>query len=298
MSETGLLNPASIRRIADQIGLRPTKTRGQNFVHDANTVRRIVALAQVGAADRVIEVGPGLGSLTLGLLETGAEVVAIEIDEVLANQLPGTVAERMPGAAERLEVVLSDALDVKVIPGAEPTALVANLPYNVAVPVLLHMLAICPQWSTGVVMVQSEVADRLVAAPGSKIYGVPSAKLAWYAEAIRVGNVPPTVFWPVPNVDSGLVRITRRRPPHVDGRDPRVTRSQVFRVVDAAFASRRKMLRSALAGLCGGSMAASELITAAGIDPTARGEALDIGDLARVVEALAQAGALSDSGQV
>ena len=298
MSETGLLNPASIRRIADQIGLRPTKTRGQNFVHDANTVRRIVSLAQVGAADRVIEVGPGLGSLTLGLLETGAEVVAIEIDEVLANQLPGTVAERMPGAAERLEVVLSDALDVKVIPGAEPTALVANLPYNVAVPVLLHMLAICPQWSTGVVMVQSEVADRLVAAPGSKIYGVPSAKLAWYAEAIRVGNVPPTVFWPVPNVDSGLVRITRRRPPHVDGRAPRVTRSQVFRVVDAAFASRRKMLRSALAGLCGGSMAASELITAAGIDPTARGEALDIGDLARVVEALAQAGALSDSGQV
>lgn len=298
MSETGLLNPASIRRIADQIGLRPTKTRGQNFVHDANTVRRIVSLAQVGAADRVIEVGPGLGSLTLGLLETGAEVVAIEIDEVLANQLPGTVAERMPGAAERLEVVLSDALDVKVIPGAEPTALVANLPYNVAVPVLLHMLAICPQWSTGVVMVQSEVADRLVAAPGSKIYGVPSAKLAWYAEAIRVGNVPPTVFWPVPNVDSGLVRITRRRPPHVDGRDPRVTRSQVFRVVDAAFASRRKMLRSALAGLCGGSMAASELITAAGIDPTARGEALDIGDLARVVEALAQASALSDSGQV
>ena len=298
MSETGLLNPASIRRIADQIGLRPTKTRGQNFVHDANTVRRIVSLAQVGAADRVIEVGPGLGSLTLGLLETGAEVVAIEIDEVLANQLPGTVAERMPGAAERLEVVLSDALDVKVIPGAEPTASVANLPYNVAVPVLLHMLAICPQWSTGVVMVQSEVADRLVAAPGSKIYGVPSAKLAWYAEAIRVGNVPPTVFWPVPNVDSGLVRITRRRPPHVDGRDPRVTRSQVFRVVDAAFASRRKMLRSALAGLCGGSMAASELITAAGIDPTARGEALDIGDLARVVEALAQAGALSDSGQV
>ena len=298
MSETGLLNPASIRRIADQIGLRPTKTRGQNFVHDANTVRRIVSLAQVGAADRVIEVGPGLGSLTLGLLETGAEVVAIEIDEVLANQLPGTVAERMPGAAERLEVVLSDALDVKVIPGAEPTALVANLPYNVAVPVLLHMLAICPQWSTGVVMVQSEVADRLVAAPGSKIYGVPSAKLAWYAEATRVGNVPPTVFWPVPNVDSGLVRITRRRPPHVDGRDPRVTRSQVFRVVDAALASRRNMLRSALAGLCGGSMAASELITAAGIDPTARGEALDIGDLARVVEALAQAGALSDSGQV
>ncbi|WP_288784128.1 16S rRNA (adenine(1518)-N(6)/adenine(1519)-N(6))-dimethyltransferase RsmA [uncultured Cutibacterium sp.] len=298
MSETGLLNPASIRRIADQIALRPTKARGQNFVHDANTVRRIVSLAQVGAEDRVIEVGPGLGSLTLGLLETGAEVIAVEIDEVLASQLPHTVAERMPDAADRLEVVVSDALDVQAVPGPQPTALVANLPYNVAVPVLLHMLAVCPQWSTGVVMVQSEVADRLVAAPGSKIYGVPSAKLAWYAEAKRVGNVPPTVFWPVPNVESGLVRITRRRPPQVDGRDPRATRSQVFRVVDAAFAARRKMLRSALVGLCGGSTAAAELITAAGIDPTVRGEVLDIGDLARVSESLAQAGILADPSQV
>ena len=293
--ETGL---AEIRDLADLLGVQPTKKLGQNFVHDANTVRRIVSLALVGSEDRVIEVGPGLGSLTLGLLETGAQVVAVEIDETLANQLPDTIAERMPEAAERLDVVLSDALDVKAIPGAEPTALVANLPYNVAVPVLLHMLAMCPQWSTGVVMVQSEVADRLVAAPGSKIYGIPSAKLAWYAEATRVGNVPPTVFWPVPNVDSGLVRITRRRPPQIDGRDPHATRSQVFRVVDAAFASRRKMLRSALAGLCGGSTAASELITAAGIDPTARGEALDIADLARVAEALAQVGALGDPGQV
>ena len=160
------------------------------------------------------------------------------------------------------------------------------------------MLAICPQWSTGVVMVQSEVADRLVAAPGSKIYGVPSAKLAWYAVATRVGNVPPTVFWPVPNVDSGLVRITRRRPPKIDGRAPETTRSQVFRVIDAAFASRRKMLRSALAGLCGGSAAASDLIGAVGIDPTVRGEALDIVDLTRVAEALAQAGVLGDPGQV
>lgn len=298
MTETGLLDPASIRRIAGQIGLRPTKTRGQNFVHDSNTVRRIVSLAHVGPDDRVIEVGPGLGSLTLGLLETGAQVVAVEIDEVLATQLPDTVAERTPEAADRLEVILSDALDVDAVPGADPTALVANLPYNVAVPVLLHMLAICPQWSTGVVMVQSEVADRLVAAPGSKIYGVPSAKLAWYAEATRVGNVPPTVFWPVPNVDSGLVRITRRRPPQIDGRAPEAIRSQVFRVIDAVFASRRKMLRSALAGLCGGSMAASELISSAGVDPTVRGEVLDIVDLTRVAEALAQAGVLGDPGQV
>ncbi|MSS45182.1 16S rRNA (adenine(1518)-N(6)/adenine(1519)-N(6))-dimethyltransferase RsmA [Cutibacterium sp. WCA-380-WT-3A] len=298
MSDTGLLNPASVRSIAHQIGLRPTKTRGQNFVHDANTVRRIVSLAQVSAQDRIIEIGPGLGSLTLGLLETGAHVVAIEIDEVLANQLPDTVFQRMPEAAHRLDVVVADALDVTTIPGAEPTALVANLPYNVAVPVLLHMLEICPQWRTGVVMVQSEVADRLVAAPGSKIYGVPSAKLAWYAEAVRVGSVPPTVFWPVPNVDSGLVRMTRRCPPQIDRRGPHATRSQVFRVVDAAFASRRKMLRSALAGLCGGSSAASALITAAGIDPTARGEALDIGDLARVAEALAQAGVLGSLDQV
>ena len=285
MSETGLLNPASIRRIADQIGLRPTKTRGQNFVHDANTVRRIVSLALVGSEDRVIEVGPGLGSLTLGLLETGAQVVAVEIDETLANQLPDTIAERMPEAAERLDVVLSDALDVKAIPGAEPTALVANLPYNVAVPVLLHMLAMCPQWSTGVVMVQSEVADRLVAAPGSKIYGIPSAKLAWYAEATRVGNVPPTVFWPVPNVESGLVRIVRRDPPPTSA-----SRAQVFTVIDAAFASRRKMLRGALGGLCGGSARAAELIDAAGVDPTARGESLTVTDFAAIAEVLARAG--------
>ncbi|NKN51375.1 16S rRNA (adenine(1518)-N(6)/adenine(1519)-N(6))-dimethyltransferase RsmA, partial [Clostridioides difficile] len=254
--------------------------------------------AQVGAADRVIEVGPGLGSLTLGLLETGAEVVAIEIDEVLANQLPDTVAERMPGAAERLEVVLSDALDVKVIPGAEPTALVANLPYNVAVPGLLHRLAICPQWSTGVVMVQSEVADRLVAAPGSKISGVPLAKLACYASSTLFGTVPPTLFFPLPNVASGLVLLTPPRSPLLSGRYPPVTPSPFFRFFFSSFPSPRKMLRSALAGLCGGSRAASELITAAGIDPTARGDALDIGDLARVAEALAQAGALSDSGQV
>lgn len=290
MSGTGLLDPASIRALAAQIGLRPTKTRGQNFVHDANTVRRIVSLAGIGPDDRVLEVGPGLGSLTLGLLDAGASVVAVEIDELLAGRLPQTVLERMPEAAGRLDVVTGDALEVTELPGAAPTALVANLPYNVAVPVLLHALETFPRWTRGLVMVQLEVADRLVAAPGSKVYGVPSAKVAWYADARRVGTVPPTVFWPVPNVDSGLVAITRRKPPRIDGRAPRATREQVFRIVDAAFASRRKMLRGALAGLAGGSAAAADLISSAGVDPTRRGESLDIAALCRVAEAFADAG--------
>ena len=292
---SGLLDPTSLRSIADQIGLRPTKTRGQNFVHDANTVRRIVTLAGVDAHDRVIEVGPGLGSLTLGLLETGASVVAIEIDELLAEQLPRTVGERMPEAADRLDLVVSDALDVVELPAAglpgnglgasAPTALVANLPYNVSVPVLLHMLELSDSWTTGLVMVQLEVADRLVAGPGSKIYGVPSAKLAWSAQAERVGTVPAKVFWPVPNVESGLVRIIRRDPPPTSA-----SRAQVFTVIDAAFASRRKMLRGALGGLCGGSARAAELIDAAGVDPTARGESLAVTDFAAIAEVLARAG--------
>ena len=292
---SGLLDPTSLRSIADQIGLRPTKTRGQNFVHDANTVRRIVTLAGVDAHDRVIEVGPGLGSLTLGLLETGASVVAIEIDELLAEQLPRTVGERMPEAADRLDLVVSDALDVVELPAAglpgnglgasAPTALVANLPYNVSVPVLLHMLELSDSWTTGLVMVQLEVADRLVAGPGSKVYGVPSAKLAWSAQAERVGTVPAKVFWPVPNVESGLVRIIRRDPPPTSA-----SRAQVFTVIDAAFASRRKMLRGALGGLCGGSARAAELIDAAGVDPTARGESLTVTDFAAIAEVLARAG--------
>lgn len=292
---SGLLDPTSLRSIADQIGLRPTKTRGQNFVHDANTVRRIVTLAGVDAHDRVIEVGPGLGSLTLGLLETGASVVAIEIDELLAEQLPRTVGERMPEAADRLDLVVSDALDVVELPAAglpgngsgasAPTALVANLPYNVSVPVLLHMLELSDSWTTGLVMVQLEVADRLVAGPGSKVYGVPSAKLAWFAKAERVGTVPAKVFWPVPNVESGLVRIIRRDPPPTSA-----SRAQVFTVIDAAFASRRKMLRGALGGLCGGSARAAELIDAAGVDPTARGESLTVTDFAAIAEVLARAG--------
>lgn len=292
---SGLLDPTSLRSIADQIGLRPTKTRGQNFVHDANTVRRIVTLAGVDAHDRVIEVGPGLGSLTLGLLETGASVVAIEIDELLAEQLPRTVGERMPEAADRLDLVVSDALDVVELPAAglpgnglgasAPTALVANLPYNVSVPVLLHMLELSDSWTTGLVMVQLEVADRLVAGPGSKVYGVPSAKLAWSAQTERVGTVPAKVFWPVPNVESGLVRIIRRDPPPTSA-----SRAQVFTVIDAAFASRRKMLRGALGGLCGGSARAAELIDAAGVDPTARGESLTVTDFAAIAEVLARAG--------
>lgn len=276
-----LLGAAAVRELAARLDLTPTKQRGQNFVIDANTIRRIVALSGVGAEDVVIEVGPGLGSLTLGLLETGAEVTAIEIDDRLAGQLPGTIAERMPQAIERLRVVDSDALDVQELPGPEPTALVANLPYNVSVPVLLHLLERFPSWRNGLVMVQLEVCDRLVAPPGSKVYGVPSAKLAWYASASRVGTVPPPVFWPVPNVDSGLVRIDLREPPATAA-----TREQVFQVVDAAFAQRRKMLRAALAGICGGSAAASEAISRAGVDPMARGETLDITQFAAIAEAI------------
>ena len=276
-----LLDPRKIRALATEVGLRPTKQRGQNFVVDANTVRRIVAKSGIGPDDVVIEVGPGLGSLTLGLLETGAQVTAIEIEDALAAQLPATVAELQPAASERLRVIGADALTVEELPGPEPTAVVANLPYNVSVPVLLHLLATFDGWRTGLVMVQLEVADRLVAPPGSKVYGVPSAKLAWYASADRVGTVPPTVFWPVPNVDSGLVRLVRREPPETTA-----SREQVFQVIDAAFAQRRKMLRSALSGLFGSSTAASAAIEQAGCEPTARGEVLSVADFARIAEAL------------
>ena len=280
-NDSALLGAGAVRELAARLDLTPTKQRGQNFVIDANTIRRIVALSGVGADDVVIEVGPGLGSLTLGLLEVGAAVTAIEIDDRLARQLPGTIGERMSSAAERLRVVESDAMAVTQLPGPAPTALVANLPYNVSVPVLLHLLAQFDTWRTGLVMVQLEVCDRLVAPPGSKVYGVPSAKLAWYASASRVGTVPPKVFWPVPNVESGLVRITLREPPETTA-----TRQQVFAVIDAAFAQRRKMMRSSLAGLCGGSAAASAVIERAGFDPQARGETLDITAFAKIAEAL------------
>ncbi len=279
-----LLDPSSVRALAAELDLRPTKQRGQNFVTDANTVRRIVALADLAPEDVVLEVGPGLGSLTLGLLEVAGHVTAIEIDEVLAGRLPRTVAERAPEQADRFTLVLSDALEVTELPGPVPTALVANLPYNVSVPVILHLLALFPSIERGLVMVQSEVADRLVAGPGSRTYGVPSAKVAWYAEATRVGNVPPTVFWPVPNVDSGLVRLTRRAAPQTTA-----PREQVFAVIDAAFNQRRKMLRSALAGVFGSSAAASAALEAAGVAPTARGETLTITDFAAIAEQVAGA---------
>jgi len=273
-----LLDPTSVRALARRLDLRPSKQRGQNFVTDANTVRRIVAAAGVGPEDVVLEVGPGLGSLTLGLLQVADRVVAIEIDERLGRALPETVAERLPQRAGALRVVIADALAVDDLPEA-PTALVANLPYNVAVPVVLHLLARFPSWSHGLVLVQSEVADRLAAPPGSRTYGVPSVKMAWYAEVSRVGAVPATVFWPVPNVESGLVAIQRRPAP-----DTSVTPEQVFAVVDAAFAQRRKMLRSALAGLAGSSAAAAAAITAAGLDPQDRGERLSVTQFARIAE--------------
>ena len=277
MPETGLLDPASIRAIAAELDLRPTKQRGQNFVVDPNTVRRIVSLSHVTSDDVVLEIGPGLGSLTLGLLETGAQVVAVEIEERLAERLERTVEERMGAeVASRLHVVSADALQVTTLP-LSPTALVANLPYNVSVPVLLRMFELFPGWTHGLVMVQLEVADRLVAPPGSKIYGVPSVKTAWYASTARVGTVPPTVFWPVPNVDSGLVRIERRPAPVTEA-----TREMTFEVIDAAFAQRRKMLRAALSGMLGGASSASDVIASAGIEPTLRGEMLDVDAFAAI----------------
>jgi 16S rRNA (adenine1518-N6/adenine1519-N6)-dimethyltransferase len=279
----GLLDPRAVRELASQLGLRPSKQRGQNFVTDANTIRRIVAAAQVTEDDTVLEVGPGLGSLTLGLLQAARRVIAIEIDDVLAAQLPETVGARLPERLAALRVVNADALQVDALP-EPPTAVVANLPYNVAVPVLLHLLATFHSWTHGLVLVQAEVADRLAASPGSKTYGVPSVKVAWYATATKAGTVSPTVFWPVPNVESGLVAINRRLPPATTA-----TRDQVFAVIDAAFAQRRKMLRSALAGLAGSSTTANAAAVAAGLDPQARGETLDVTDFTRLAEQIFQA---------
>ena len=276
-----LLGPTEIRRIAAELELRPTKQRGQNFVVDANTVRRIVRAAGVGADDVVVEVGPGLGSLTLALLEVAGRVVAIELDPLLAARLPATIEEYAGARAERCEVVLADAMRVDGVPGPPPTALVANLPYNVSVPVLLHLLTVLPSLERGLVMVQAEVADRLAAPPGSRTYGIPSVKAAWFADVRRAGTVPRSVFWPAPNVDSGLVAWTRRDPPPTTA-----TRGQVFAVVDAAFAQRRKTLRGALRGLAGSADTAEAALRTAGVDPTARGEVLDVAAFARIAEAL------------
>jgi 16S rRNA (adenine1518-N6/adenine1519-N6)-dimethyltransferase len=276
-----LLGPAEVRQLAAELDLRPTKQRGQNFVIDANTVRRIVREAGVGPDDVVLEVGPGLGSLTLALLDVGASVVAIEIDERLATRLPLTVAEHAPEALDRLDVVTADALRVTEVPGPPPTTLVANLPYNVSVPVLLHLLTLLPSLERGLVMVQAEVADRLAAGPGSKVYGIPSVKAAWFADVRRAGTVGRHVFWPEPNVDSGLVSWVRRDPPVTTA-----TRQQVFAVVDAAFAQRRKGLRGALRGLVGSTEAAERALAAAGIAPLERGESLTVADFSRIAEAL------------
>lgn len=331
-----LLGPAEIRQLADRIGLRPTKTLGQNFVHDANTVRRIVAAAELDATDHVLEVGPGLGSLTLALLDVAAAVAAVEIDPRLAALLPETVTAHDPDRAGALRVIAADALRLRAADlRPPPTALVANLPYNVAVPVLLHLLAELPSLRRVLVMVQAEVADRLVASPGSRTYGVPSVKIAWYGHARRAGAVGRAVFWPVPGVDSALVALDRAP---VSGRDvagdhrgtagdhtappvnasaapsdvpgactdvpaaptdvsgpptdvpaapadvPRdhvapptaADRAAVFGVIDAAFAQRRKTLRSALAGWAGSAGDAERICRAAGVDPAARGETLGI----------------------
>ncbi len=275
VSATGLLGPAEIRELAGRLELRPTKRLGQNFVIDPNTVRRIVRTAEVSSADVILEIGPGLGSLTLGLLETGAQVVAVEVDERLATLLPETVGVRMPEALQRLTVVTADALALLEIPGPPPTVVVANLPYNISVPVLLTLLQRFESLQRGLVMVQAEVADRITAVPGSRIYGIPSAKMAWYAQARRVGAVGRKVFWPEPNVDSGLVAFSRRVSPPGD-------RAATFTLIDAAFAQRRKTLRAALAQWAGSPANAEALCRAAAVDPGARGEALDVTDFARL----------------
>ena len=303
MSEVRLLGAGDVREIAGRLGVRPTKRLGQNFVVEQGTVRRIAALTAPRRGDVILEVGPGLGSLTLALLEAAAgksaRLVAVEIDPVLAAELPRTIARRAPACASRVDVVTADALAVsgaetRQPSGAagergvvelprEPTVLAANLPYNVAVPVVLHLLAALPALERGVVMVQAEVADRMCAEPGSRVYGAPSAKLAWFAAARPAGTVPRSVFWPVPNVDSKLVAVTRHQPPATAA-----SREEVFAVVDAAFGQRRKTLRAALAGWAGSAAEAERLLRAVGVAPGARGEVLGISDFARIAEARAK----------
>ena len=282
-ASVALLGARDTRVLADELGITPTKRLGQNFVIDPNTVERIVRVADVQPGETVLEVGPGLGSLTLALAQAGASVIALELDPALAARLPQTFSERAPGA--RLDVVHADALRVTredVLAHGTPTMLVANLPYNVSVPVLLHLLELLPELRGALVMVQKEVADRLAAAPGSRTYGIPSAKAAWYGSVESAGNVGRHVFWPEPNVDSGLVRVTRRPAPQTTA-----TREQVFSVVDAAFSQRRKTLRSALAGLMGGAAVADIVLAAAAIPPMARGEELGIDAFVRIAEAFA-----------
>ena len=276
-TDVKLLGPAEIRDLAALLDLQPTKKLGQNFVIDANTVRRIVRIAGVGAGMTAVEIGPGLGSLTLGLLETGASVVAVEIDNRLAAQLPHTVAAAAPGV--KLTVVTADALTVTSL-DPSPTVLVANLPYNISVPVLLHFLEHFPSLQSGVVMVQAEVGQRLAAVPGSKIYGSPSAKAAWYGDFRLAGNVSRQVFWPVPNVDSVLVAFERHDLPGTEAE-----RLATFALIDAAFQQRRKMLRQALSVVLGDSATASSTLESAGVAPTARGEELTVLDFLAIARA-------------
>lgn len=276
-----LLGPTDVRTLAASLGAAPTKKWGQNFVVDAGTVRRIVRIAGVAPGDAVVEVGPGLGSLTLALLEAGARVTAVEIDPRLAAALVDTVAARAPDEADALTVIAADALRVDALDDA-PRLLVANLPYNVSVPVILHFLETFPSLERVLVMVQSEVADRLAAPPGSRTYGIPSAKAAWYCDVRRAGDVGRSVFWPVPRVDSALVLMERRAIPA-----SAVSRREVFAVIDAAFAQRRKALRGALSGLAGSAAAAEGALRQAGIEPLTRGEQLGITEFIRIAEALA-----------
>jgi 16S rRNA (adenine1518-N6/adenine1519-N6)-dimethyltransferase len=285
--DDGLLGGGDIRALAAELDIRPTKKLGQNFVTDPNTVRRIVRAARLTDQDVVLEVGPGLGSLTLALLPHARRVIAVEIDPVLAARLPRTVSDRLPDLAGRLTVLTEDAMRLTDVP-EPPTALVANLPYNVAVPVVLHLLQAMPSLDSVLVMVQKEVADRLASGPGSRVYGVPSVKARWYCDVEAAGNVGTSVFWPAPHVESGLVRMTRRPAP-----ESTAGREATFAVVDAAFAQRRKTLRSAWGAFAGSPALAEDALRAAGVDPSLRGEQLDVTDFARIADALSRGRASS-----
>ena len=278
-----LLNPTEIRELAAKLGLKPTKKLGQNFVIDQNTVEKIVRTSNVSKDSIVLEVGPGLGSLTLGLMATGAKVIAVEIDERLAQLLPNTAKAKGFGESQ-LIVINKDALEISKSDVNDPDVLVANLTYNVSVPVIIHILETFPSIKNYLVMVQSEVADRLAASPGFRTYGSPSVKLQWYAEVSKAGSISRNVFWPVPNVDSDLVQLHRRN--NVD----ESIRKELFAVVDAAFSQRRKMLRSALSSMCGGSEKASEILESVQIDPRLRGEALNVSDYVRLTEGMKKSG--------
>ena len=278
-TDAQLLGAADIRELAAKLDVVPTKKLGQNFVTDPNTIRRIVAAAKLDGSETVVEIGPGLGSLTLGIIEVANRVLAVEIDPKMAAALEQTIAKRAPGA--NFSLIHADALEVKDLGGAQPQSLVANLPYNISVPVLLHFLEVFPSLQSGLVMVQAEVAHRLAAKPGNKVYGVPSAKLAWYAEAALAGNIGRNIFWPVPNVDSALVYFAKRETALGD----EALRLATFAVIDGAFSQRRKTLRQALANWAGSPQAAQEVLLKAGVDPQARGEQLGIGEFVAIAKA-------------